>query len=82
MITATAGLDRVRTHCGDRLVGNYERLWGASGLVFDPEARPCSIGVATTVSTPRTSRERHLAVDVQVVDLSAYDSVFGTGQVA
>jgi transposase len=32
MITVTANLDRIRAHCGDRLVADHERLWGANGL--------------------------------------------------
>lgn len=30
----------------------------------------------------RTGVEDHLQVDVEVADLSAYDTVFGTGEVA
>jgi hypothetical protein len=30
----------------------------------------------------RTSPDDHLQVDVEVADLSAYDAVFGTGEVA
>jgi hypothetical protein len=36
MITVTTSLERVTARCADRIVADYERLWGRSGLVRDP----------------------------------------------
>ena len=78
----TATLDRVRAHCGDRLIADHERLWGAHGLTSDP----AHVAVASILRQQylhrRTDTEDHLQVDVEVADLSAYDAVFGTGEVA
>lgn len=81
MITVTASLDRIRAHCGDRLLADHERLWGANGLVTDP-AHLAAAAVMREQFRTRPVAGAHLAVDVEVADLSAYDSVFGTGDVA
>jgi transposase len=82
MITVTAALDRIRAHCGDRLVADHERIWGANGLASDPEHVSAASVLRQQYLHRRTSPESPLDVDVQVADLSAYDSVFGTGEVA
>jgi hypothetical protein len=63
MITVTAGLDRIRAHCGDRMVADHERLWGAHGLASDPATswrrRCCGNSICTIVPHRRvTSRSR------------------------
>ena len=82
MITVTADLDRVRAHCGDRLVADHERLWGANGLASDPAHVAAASVLRQQYLHHRTSPSSHLQVDVEVADLSAYDAVFGTGEVA
>jgi transposase len=82
MITVTASLDRIRAHCGDRLVADHERLWGANGLAIDPVHVSAASVLRQQYLHPRTSPGSHLEVDVEVADLSAYDAVFGTGEVA
>ncbi len=82
MITVTATLDRVRAHCGDRLVADHQRLWGAHGLASDPDHVAAASVLRQQYLHRRTSPDDHLQVDVEVADLSAYDAVFGTGEVA
>ena len=82
MITVTASLDRIRAHCGDRLVADHERLWGAHGLKSDPAHVAAASVLRQQYLHRRTGTEDHLQVDVEVADLSAYDAVFGTGEVA
>jgi transposase len=82
MITVTATLDRVRAHCGDRLVADHERLWGANGLASDPAHVAAASVLRQQYLHRRASPSSHLQVDVEVADLSAYDAVFGTGEVA
>lgn len=82
MITVTATLDRVRAHCGDRMVADHERLWGANGLASDPAHVAAASVLRQQYLHRRTSPDNHLQVDVEVADLSAYDAVFGTGEVA
>jgi len=82
MITVTAELDRVRAHCGDRMVADHERLWGAHGLVADPAHVAAASVLRQQYLHRRSSPGDHLQVDVEVADLSAYDAVFGTGEVA
>jgi transposase len=82
MVTVTAGLDRVRAHCGDRLTADHQRLWGAHGLASDPDHVAAASALRQQYLHRRTSPDGHLQVDVEVADLSAYDAVFGTGEVA
>lgn len=82
MITVTAGLDRVRAHCGDRLLADHERLWGANGLESDPGHVAAASILRQQYLHRRTGTGDHLQVDVEVADLSAYDAAFGTGEVA
>ena len=82
MITVTATLDRVRAHCGDRVLADHERLWGANGLAIDPDHVAAASVLRQQYLHRRTSPSSHLEVDVEVADLSAYDSAFGTGEVA
>ncbi|WP_280832722.1 IS21 family transposase [Mycolicibacterium frederiksbergense] len=81
MITVTTGLDRITARCGDRVVADHERLWGTAGLVSDPQ-RVAVAAVLREQFRTRSSASAHLEVDVEVADLSAYDAVFGTGEVA
>jgi transposase len=82
MITVNASLDRIRAHCGDRMVADHERLWGAHGLASDPAHVAAASILRQQYLHRRTGTEDHLQVDVEVADLSAYDAVFGTGEVA
>jgi hypothetical protein len=82
MITVTAGLDRVRAHCGDRMVADHQRIWGAHGLASDSDHVAAASVLRQQYLHRRTSPDDHLQVDVEVADLSAYDAVFGTGEVA
>lgn len=82
MITVSAGLDRVRAHCGDRMVADHERLWGSHGLASDAVHVAAASVLRQQYLHRRTSPDDHLQVDVEVADLSAYDAVFGTGEVA
>jgi hypothetical protein len=81
MITVHTGLDQIAVRCGDRLAANHERLWGTAGLVTDP-AHVAAAAVLREQYRARPTAGRHLEVDVEVADLSAYDAVFGTGEVA
>ncbi|BBY67741.1 IS21 family transposase [Mycolicibacterium helvum] len=81
MITVTTALDRITARCGDRVVADHERLWGSSGLVTDPE-HLAAAAVLREQFRARPAAGSHLAVDVEVADLSAYDARFGTGEVA
>ncbi|WP_416171900.1 hypothetical protein [Mycobacterium lehmannii] len=51
------------------------------GLVSDP-AHVAAAAVLREQYRTRPTAGRHLEVDVEVADLSAYDTVFGTGEVA
>jgi hypothetical protein len=82
MIAVTATLDRIRAYCGDRLVADHERLWGGSGLATDSDHVAAASVLRQQYLHRRTSPGSHLEVDVEVADLSAYDSAFGTGEVA
>lgn len=81
MITVTTELDRITAHCGDRLVADHERLWGSSGLVTDP-GHLATAAVLREQFRARPAAGSHLAVEVEIADLSAYDARFGTGEVA
>lgn len=81
MITVTTGLDRITARCADRLVADHERLWGSAGLATDPE-HLAAAAVLREQFRSRPAAGAHLAVDVEVADLSAYDVRFGTGEVA
>ena len=82
MITVTADLDRVSAHCGDRLVADHQRLWGAHGLATDPTMLRLRRCCGSSICIDEHHRAAHLEVDVEVADLSAYDGAFGTGEVA
>lgn len=82
LITVTSTLDRVQAFCDHRLVADHPRLWGTRGQLTDPahvehakvqRAQFDSRGIDTGPAGP---------VEVEVADLSAYDTVFGTGEVA
>ena len=81
MITVTTGLDRITAHCGDRVVADHERLWGRAALVTDPD-HLAAAAVLREQFRARPAAGSHLAVDVEIADLSAYDARFGTGEVA
>lgn len=81
MITVTTGLDRITAHCGGRLVADHERLWGSAGLVTDPEHLAAAAILREQFRT-RPAAGSHLQVEVEIADLSAYDTRFGTGDVA
>jgi hypothetical protein len=81
MITVTTNLDRITARCGDRVVADHERLWGTSGLVTDPEHLTTAAVLQEQFRT-RPAAGAHLDVDIEVADLSAYDALFGTGEVA
>ncbi|KLI03996.1 MULTISPECIES: IS21 family transposase [Mycolicibacterium] len=81
MITVTTSLDRITARCGDRLVADHERIWGTAGLVSDPQ-HVAAAAVLREQFRSRPAAGAHLEVDVEVADLSAYDAVFGTGEVA
>jgi hypothetical protein len=82
MITVTATLDQVTVRCGDRVVADHERIWGTSGLVADPD----HVAAASVLRQPHIHRRSatggHLDIDVEVADVSAYDTVFWTRTVA
>jgi hypothetical protein len=82
MITVTATLDHIRARCGDRLIADHERLWGALGLASDPVHVAAASELRQQYLHRRTGPQDRLEVDVEVADLSAYDAVFGTGEVA
>ena len=81
MITVTTALERITVRCADRVVADHQRLWGSSGLVSDP-VHVAAAAVLREQFTHRPTAGRHREVDVEVADLSAYDAVFGTGEVA
>jgi hypothetical protein len=81
MITVTTSLERVTARCADRIVADYERLWGSSGLVCDPNHVAAAAVLREQFNhRPHVGRDRE--VDVEVADLGTYDAVFGTGEVA
>ncbi|APE19278.1 IS21 family transposase [Mycolicibacterium pallens] len=82
MITVTATLNRIYAYCGDRIVADHERLWGANGLAADPSHINAASALRQQYLHRRAGTEDPLQVDVEVADLSAYDAVFGTGEVA
>lgn len=81
MITVTAGLDRITASCGDRVIADHQRLWGTAGLVAAPE-HVAAAAVLREQYRTRPAAGSHLEVSVEVADLSAYDTLFGTGEVA
>jgi hypothetical protein len=81
MITVTTSLDRITGRCGDRVVADHERLWGTAGLVTDPEHLRAAAVLREQFRT-RPVASAHLDVDVEIADLSTYDALFGTGEVA
>jgi hypothetical protein len=82
MITVSTSLDRIRATCSDRLVADHERLWGTAGLISDPVHVAAASILRHQYLHRRTGTDDRLEVEVQVADLSAYDAVFGTGEVA
>ena len=81
MITVSTGLERITAFCGDRMVADHQRLWGTAGLVADPQHLQAAAALREQFRA-RPAAGSHLAVDVEVADLSAYDARFGTGEVA
>lgn len=81
MITVRADLDRVVAQCGERVVADHERLWGTAGLLSAPEHVTAAAVLREQFRT-RPAGGAHLEVDVEVADLGAYDTLFGTGEVA
>lgn len=70
-------------HCGDRPVVDHERLWSSSCLDHRSEPRH-NRGRLREQFRTRPAAGAHLAIDVEVevADLSAHDTQFGTGEVA
>lgn len=54
---------------------------GAAGLVADPEHEAAAAVLREQFRT-RPVAGAHLDVSVEVADLSAYEAIFGTGEVA
>lgn len=81
MITVQTSLDRISALCGDRVVANHERLWGTAGLTSASEHVVAAALLREQFRT-RPASGAHLDVSVEVADLSAYDTIFGTGEVA
>lgn len=81
MITVFAGLDRIIARCGHRVVADHERIWGSAGLVTDPQ-HLAAAAVLREQFCIRPAAGAHLQVEVEVADLSAYDAVSGTAEVA
>jgi transposase len=81
MITVTTSLDRITAVCGDRVVADHQRLWGTAGVVTDVNHLTVA-AVLREQFRARPAAGAHLAVEVEVADLSAYDARFGTGEVA
>ena len=81
MITVMTDLGQITARCGERVVAEHERLWGTAGLVTDPQHLAAADVLREQFRT-RPAAGAHLQVDVEVADLSAYDAVFGTGEVA
>ena len=67
-------LDRVRAHCGDRVVVDHERFRGTNRLASDPAHVRAASVLRQQYWHRRTSPGDHLQVDVEVDDLSAYDA--------
>jgi hypothetical protein len=82
MITVSSSLDWVVIRCGDRVVGDHERLWGTAGLVSDTEHVTAASILREQYLHRRSGTGDRLEVEVQVADLGTYDAVFGTGEVA
>lgn len=81
MITMRASLDRIVAYCGERCVADHARLWGTAGLLSDRE-HVAAAAVLREQFRTRPAAGAHLDVEVEVADLSAYDTLFGTGEVA
>nr|QGW61340.1 hypothetical protein ICEMyc226_00308 [Mycolicibacterium sp.] len=81
MITVTTGLDRIIARCGDRIVASHERLWGTAALTSDPDHLAAAAVLREQFRT-RPAAGSHLQIEVEVADLGAYDTRFGTGEVA
>jgi transposase len=78
-IEVSAGLDAVRIHHGDVLVGQHARCWARQQTITDPQHRKAA-DVMRQAFADRTARGRGPASnDVQERDLSAYDQAFGLG---
>lgn len=82
MVTVTADPRQVRVFCEHRLVADHRRSWGPGAVVTDPE----HVTVAQRQRAHHAAVQRRgpapAAVEVQVPDLTTYDAVFGTGEVA
>ncbi|MDV8079541.1 hypothetical protein R4P47_23505 [Rhodococcus sp. IEGM 1370] len=82
MITVRSTLVRVQAFCDHRLMADHPRVWGTSALITDP----VHVGQAKMLRAQCNSTHRDASpstpVEVEVADLSAYDTVFGTGEVA
>lgn len=81
MITVRASLGRIVAYCGDRCVADHARLWGTAGLLSNRE-HVAAAAVLREQFRTRPAAGAHLDVEVEVADLSAYDTLFGTGEVA
>lgn len=83
LITVTTNLDRITARCGGRPVADHERPEASSGLATDPN-HVATAAVLREQFRTRPPAGAHLAVDaeVEIAELTAYDTRFGTGEVA
>ncbi|MGU3438122.1 IS21 family transposase [Actinomycetes bacterium M1A6_2h] len=82
LITVTSTLDRVQAFCDHRLVADHPRVWGTRAQLTDPVHVECAKVQRAQYNSMHRDAAPAGPVEVEVADLSAYDTVFGTGEVA
>ena len=74
MNTVRASLDPIVAYCGDRCVADHARLWGTAGLLSDRE-HVAAAAILREQFRTRPAAGAHLHAEVEVADLSAYDTL-------
>ncbi|ORM38091.1 IS21 family transposase [Williamsia sp. 1135] len=84
LITVTSSLERVRVRvfCDHRLLADHDRTWGAGALVTDPTHVEAAKQQRRQYNSTHRDAKPVVGDVVEVADLGAYDTVFGTGEVA
>ncbi|WP_328813987.1 IS21 family transposase [Rhodococcus sp. NBC_00297] len=82
LITVTADLHRIGVLCENTVVADHPRLWGTGGLLTDPAHLAAAKAQRAHYNTIRRDSDGSVPVEVEVADLGAYDTAFGTGEVA
>jgi transposase len=76
-VEVSAGLQMVRIHRGQTLVGEHERCWARQQTITDPAHRQAADTMRRAFQARTAAGRGEAPGEVQQRDLSAYDRVFG-----